>query len=176
MPARFRHKERSMSKFGSLLLLLLVSLPAWPQRAVDAANSYHRVICVVPLIGSGTSDDPKRPMFAPTPSQLGRGKSGILAYYNEISDDGQSAIVVFVAVDRASLQAILTTTAPSVQVFDISNPSPTSTSTAVAAHAASPSAPTTGNTSGAAAVAAATTALTAVRKDFNWNRFALRVK
>ena len=165
-----------MSKFGLLLLLLLVSIPAWPQSKVDAANSYHRVICVVPLIGSGTWDDPKRPMFAPTSSELGRGKSGILAYYQEPSDDGQSAIVLFVAVDRASLQPILTTTAPSVQVFDISNPVQSSTSAGVAAHATSPSGPTTGSAAGGAAVAATTTALTAVRKDFNWNRFALRVQ
>jgi hypothetical protein len=165
-----------MSKFGLIFLLFLVSRPAWPQRKVDPANSYHRVICVVPLIGSGTSDDPKRPMFAPTLSQLGRGKSGILAYYQELSDDGQSVIVVFVAVDRASLQPILTTTAPSVQVFDISNPVQTSTSDAVAAHATSPSAQTTGSAPGASAVAAATAALQAVRKDFDWSRFALRVQ
>lgn len=165
-----------MPKLRFLLLLLLVSIPAWPQRKVDAANSYHRVICVVPLIGTGTWEDPKRPMFAPTSSQLGRGKSGILAYYHELSDDGKSAIVVFVAVDRASLQPILTTTAPLVQVFDISNPVRSSASTGVAAHATSSPGPPTGSTAGPAAVAAATTALTAVRKDFNWNRFALRVQ
>jgi hypothetical protein len=165
-----------MSKFGLLLPLLLVSIPAWSQRKVDPANSYHRVICVVPLIGSGTWEDPKRPMFTPTSSQLGRGKSGILAYYHELSDDGQSAIVVFVAVDRASLQPILTATAPSVKVFDISNPVQASTSTGVAAHATSPPGPPTGSAAGPAAVAAVTTALQAVRKDFDWSRFALRVQ
>ena len=165
-----------MSKIALFLLLLIASVPAWPQRKVDAANSYHRVICVVPLVGTGTWADPKRPMFAPTSSQLGRGKSGILAYYHELSDDGQSAIVVFVAADRASLQPILTTKVPSVQVFDTSGQSAPSTTTGVVAHATSPSAPAQGSAAGVAATAAATTALKAVRKDFDWARFAVRVQ
>jgi hypothetical protein len=164
-----------MSRFRLLLLLLLVSIPAWPQRKVEPANSYHRVICVVPLVGSGTWDDPKRPMFAPLPSQMGRGKSGILAYYHEMSDDGQSAIVVFVAVDRASLQSILTTTVPSVQVFDANGPVQTTASTGVAAHATAPAGGSP-PASAASTAAAVTTALQAVRKDFDWTRFALRVQ
>ena len=160
-----------MSKLGLVCLLLLASLPAWPQHKVDAANSYHRVICVVPLVGSGTWEDPKRPMFAPLPSQLGRGKSGILAYYHELSDDGKFAIVMFVAVDRASLKPILTTTALGTQIFDITGQS--QGSAGVAAHAATPGPPPT---AAPPAVAAAATALKAVRKDFDWNRFAMRVQ
>ena len=172
-----------MSKLGLLLLYLLASLPAWPQHRVNERNSYHRVICVVPMIGSGTWDDPKRPMFAPTAAQMGRGKSGILAYYHEPTDDGQAAVVVFVAVDRASLKPILTASSAQVQVFDISNLAPSTASTAVAsasspstgvasAGSPSPGAPPTAVTS----VAGATAALTAVLKSFDWNRFAPSVQ
>ncbi len=30
---------------------------------------YERIICVVPMVGAGTLDDPKRPMFAPVAEQ-----------------------------------------------------------------------------------------------------------
>jgi hypothetical protein len=123
-------------------------MPAWPQHRVDDSNSYHRIICIVPLIGSGKWDDPKRPMFAPVASQIGRGKSGILAYYHEMTDNGQAAIVVFVVADRAVLQPILTSAVSGVQVFDLNATSPL----------------------------AAQAALTSVRKDFDWKRFAVRVQ
>jgi hypothetical protein len=160
-----------------IVLSLVAMRPALAQPKVDAANSYQRIICVVPWVGSGTWSDPKRPMFAPLPSELGRGKSGILAFYHEPSDDGQSAILVLVAVDRTSLQSVLSSTAAGVQVFDISNPAQVNASTSATGHAAAGT-NTAGGTSSTApvTVASTTTALQAVRKDFDWNRFAVRVQ
>jgi hypothetical protein len=37
------------------------------QQRVDPTMSYHRVLAIVPLVGSGTAGDPVRPMFAPVP-------------------------------------------------------------------------------------------------------------
>ena len=50
-----------------LLVALLLCLPALPQLHVDRRNLYERVWAVVPLVGSGTADDPVRPKYAPVP-------------------------------------------------------------------------------------------------------------
>ena len=87
-----------------LALLLLCSL-CWPQRKVDSRYSYQRLICVVPLTGAGTPADPKRPMYAP--ASLSNRQGGIVAYSHQISDDGRSALVEFVALDRSAFAPIL---------------------------------------------------------------------
>lgn len=128
-------------------LLAAVSALAQQQHG-QAINTYHRVIAVVPLTGAGTWADPKRPMFAPLPSQMGRGKSGILAYYHEPTDDGKLEIVIFVAVDRLSLQPILAAAAaPGVTIFEPNKQSQQQMSAS----------------------------LKALKKDFDLQRFALRV-
>ncbi len=73
---------------------------------------YQRVICVVPMVGSGTLADPKRPLFSPVageqPSIVLKKSKGftdapvIVGYHSVLSDDGQRAIVEFVARDRAA--------------------------------------------------------------------------
>jgi len=75
---------------------------------VDPANAYERVFAIVPMIGAGTMDDPKRPLYAPAPhSQSPAAHAGILAYHFEISDDGTLALVEFVARDRSAFKALL---------------------------------------------------------------------
>jgi hypothetical protein len=87
--------------FGLLVLAAVVSA----QHRVDPRNTYYRVIAVVPLsAGSGTPDDPKRPQYAPWPPS--RSQTGIIAYSQQLSDDGKLALVEFVARDRAAFQAI----------------------------------------------------------------------
>ena len=87
-------------------------------RQVDSRNQHERVIALVPFVGSGTMDDPKRPMFAPAPGQVNPGStSGIVAFHFEPTDDGTMAIVELVARDKAAFQPILTTTVSGVQVF-----------------------------------------------------------
>ena len=51
----------------AFVLLGLTSLSA--QNRVSPEMMYHRVWAVVPLIGSGKPDNPKRPMFVPPPAE-----------------------------------------------------------------------------------------------------------
>jgi hypothetical protein len=81
--------------------------------------TYHRVMAIVPLTGSGTSSDPQRPMFAPTPSATPAGHMGIIAYQHLLSDDGTLSLVEFVAVDRSAFAALFASTDPRVQYFEV---------------------------------------------------------
>ncbi|HVN78121.1 MAG TPA: hypothetical protein VMW38_03930 [Terriglobia bacterium] len=79
------------------------------QQAVDPRNRYERLICIVPMIGSGTYEDPRRPVYALTDQdreQLSPGE-GILGYSFILSDDEQWALVEFVATDRKAFARIL---------------------------------------------------------------------
>ena len=65
-------------------------------------DSHYRVYAIVPLVGTGTPLDPKRPMFVPVnglttalpaPATVANPimtRSGILAYHAQITDDGQA--------------------------------------------------------------------------------------
>ena len=107
--------------FPAVLLLSLLCVPARELRAqprVDARNMYERVLAVVPMVGKGTFDDPKRPMYTPTPTELQLAtttRTGILGFAHVMSDDGNFALVEFVARDRAAFQRILAD--PSVKAF-----------------------------------------------------------
>jgi hypothetical protein len=97
-------------------------------------NTHERVVAIVPMIGKGTEDDPRRPMFAPLPEEMAapeddkeavgekpglkaKRTSRIIAYTCKPSDDGRFALVEFVATDRAALEEILKETNPDVKVF-----------------------------------------------------------
>jgi hypothetical protein len=91
--------------------LLLVAVVACAQRRVDPRNTYHRVICVVPLVGAGTADDPRRPQYAPwtttaTAAPKSPAPTDIIGFTQVPTDDGKFAIVEFVARDRNAFQAI----------------------------------------------------------------------
>lgn len=87
-----------------LLGLLVLASVVCAQRRVDPRNMYHRVICVVPYVGEGTQNDPRRPKYAPAP---GGDQHGIIGYTQIPSDDGRFAIAEFVARDAAALDEIL---------------------------------------------------------------------
>jgi hypothetical protein len=90
-------------------------------RRLAPENAYARAYCIVPMVGSGTLADPKRPMFAPGPPTAAAAsidRTGIIAYQFQLSDDGNSALVEFVAVSRAGLATILTSTNPNVASFE----------------------------------------------------------
>jgi len=108
------------------LLTLTIALCALmgAQPRVDPRFTYHRIICVVPFTGSGTSADPKRPLYSPTPSAVaGQGSPTptpattvtgppkaaptIMAYMHVASDDGKFAIVEFVANDISAFATIM---------------------------------------------------------------------
>ncbi len=90
------------------------------QHAVDPAQRYHRLICLVHLTGSGTQADPVRPEHVPAPgAQPPSDRSGIIAWAFQITDDGKMAIVHYVAVDRKAFAAIFADTRPEVLIFEI---------------------------------------------------------
>lgn len=64
-----------------IVCLLVIVGSAVAQHRVDPGSMYARVYAIVPMIGSGTWNDPKRPMFAPVPSQMTPGvRTGIIAF------------------------------------------------------------------------------------------------
>lgn len=105
---------------GALTILFAISWTALGERRVDPQTLYFRLLCVMPLTGKGTLDDPKRPLHAPLPPLPGAlpSRNGILAYAFEISDDGQFALVEYVARDRAAFRDILAETNPNVKIFE----------------------------------------------------------
>ncbi len=88
---------------------LALGMPIRAQQRVNARNSYERVIAVVPLTGKGTMQDPRRPLYAPTPSQVAADKqrSGIIGFTFQLTDDGKYAIAEFVAKNRSALLPII---------------------------------------------------------------------
>jgi hypothetical protein len=113
---------------------------------VDPANAYERIFAIVPIVGAGTVQDPKRPLYAPIASALDPvSRSGILGYHFVASDDGLLALVEFVATDRSQFKTILSDS--TIQTF------------------------VRGNTD----FAAIQTAFQLLKKDFNINNFRIRV-
>jgi len=98
----------------SAVCLSLLSWTVLGQQRVSPRQMYDRIMIVVPLIGSGTLQDPKRPMFVPPPKAASPAlRTGILAYTFVLSDDGKFALCEFVARDHSGFKDILTA-APSV--------------------------------------------------------------
>jgi hypothetical protein len=85
---------------------------------VDPRYSYHRVIAVVPLVGSGTQADPIRGKYVPTAQTAGPPGTGVIAFAVEPTDDGKRAIVELVAVNRAALAQVLADHESGVLVFE----------------------------------------------------------
>ena len=98
-----------MKQFAwSLTVVLCLVCNALGQRSVDPRNLHKRLLCVVPMIGAGTWTDPKRPMYAPAPAQMNpTSRTGIIGFTHVLSDDGQSALVEFVARDASAFDHIL---------------------------------------------------------------------
>jgi hypothetical protein len=95
------------------------------QQREDAGRMYERIYAIVPIIGTGTMADPKRPMFIPAPGQRSPGdRTGIIAFNQVTSDDGTFALVEIVTAtkaDLASIKAQITAQiplTPGVQLFD----------------------------------------------------------
>ena len=109
------------ARFAALAVVCLFagSLFAQAPPRVDPRNMYERVLAIVPIVGRGTFDDPRRPMYAPAPGQAQTVKAGdrpgIIEFHFQESDDHKFALVEFVAVDREALKPILTD--PSVKSF-----------------------------------------------------------
>ena len=46
-----------------LLVVVCFLAPLAAQQGVDRRNLYERLLCVVPMVGSGTAEDPRRPAY-----------------------------------------------------------------------------------------------------------------
>ena len=102
-----------------LLATLFLWLPLVAQHRVDPRNMYERALCVVPMVGAGTPDDPRRPAYAPLPPSPGSPPSadGIIGFTYQVSDNGKFALVEFVARNRAAFKELLADGNPEVKVF-----------------------------------------------------------
>jgi hypothetical protein len=111
-----------------VVCLLVAVGSAFAQHRVDPGNMYSRLYAIVPMTGSGTWDDPKRPMFAPIPQQMTPGsRTGIIAFNHVESDDGNFALIEIVAANRPQLVQIMAqmnaqlAATTGFQLFDRSN-------------------------------------------------------
>jgi len=120
--------------------LLMLAGVVCAQHSVDPKNLYHRIVCVTPLTGSGTATDPVRPKYAPwplpvpevgtpAPTPAMQTQGGITAFSYVLSDDGQHAIVEFVARNRSAFTAIFNDS--SVQTFEKGQVTKTAIETAI---------------------------------------------
>jgi hypothetical protein len=114
--------RRSLAVFGLLLTSFTINLFG-QQHAVDPANRYYRVICLVHLTGSGKADDPIRPEYVPKASDA-PSRDGIIAWSSQLTDDGKMAIVHLVAVNHYALDALLADKRPEIRVFEIGKHEP----------------------------------------------------
>ena len=100
------------------LLLLVLTLPA--QQAVNPRDRYERFVAIVPMIGAGTPQDPRRPLHTPANEaqlqQHNRRQAKMLAFSYIVSDDGQYALVEFVATDRAAFAELIAD--PTIKKFE----------------------------------------------------------
>jgi hypothetical protein len=125
----------------AVVYLLAAVGSAFAQHRVDPGRMYERIYAIVPMIGTGTWEDPKRPMFAPIPHQMTPGiRTGIIAFNQVESDNGKFALIEIVAANRRQLASI---TAPiktqlsavvGLQLFERSSSSPTSVENAFKLH------------------------------------------
>ncbi len=100
-------------------LYLLIPALSKAQYRVDPRNQHERVYAIVPMVGKGTADDPRRPAHLPlTPRGLLDFSSGILGFTMQLSDDGKLALVEFVARDRSAFAALLADKTPGVKAFE----------------------------------------------------------
>ena len=90
------------------------------QRHVDPRNTHVRFLAIVPLIGTGTKDDPIRPAFVPAPPVPGAkpDPNGIIGYTSQMCDDHKHALVEFVARDRSAFKLLTADTRPDVKAFE----------------------------------------------------------
>lgn len=92
----------------SVLLFFAATVMTIAQNRPDRGGLYQRVYAIVPIVGAGTWEDPKRPLFSPAPSKVMPGdRTGIIAYNHQLSDDGNFALVEYVLADTVSLASVL---------------------------------------------------------------------
>ncbi len=99
------------------LVCLLTTAPAvLCQQRLDLRSLYERCYAIVPIIGAGTPGDPRRPKYAPPPAAIvSNVRTGTIGFTFQESDNGQFALVEYVATDRKAFAEILAD--PSITTF-----------------------------------------------------------
>jgi hypothetical protein len=101
------------------------------QQRVPQEFQHERIMVIVPMIGTGKVGDPIRPMFTPLPSsatpatqptraaqEVAPVQPKFLSMQYELSDDGKTALVEFVAKDRSAFKEILDYQGTDVKKFE----------------------------------------------------------
>ena len=108
-----------------VVCLLVAVGSAFAQHRVDPGSMYERIYAIVPMVGTGTWEDPKRPLFAPVPHQMTPGsRTGIIAFNQVESDDGKFALIEIVAANKPELASITApikaqlSAVPGLQLFE----------------------------------------------------------
>ncbi len=106
-----------------MALVLMCMNAVFAQNRVSPEMMYHRVWAVVPMIGTGTADDPKRPMFTLAPAEQAAkvktgDRTGVIGYSMQVSDDGRNALVEFVGATPSELKFIVNSQAAGVTAFE----------------------------------------------------------
>lgn len=117
---------------GLIIAILELVGPLSGQQPVPLDQRYERIYCVVPIVGKGTWEDPKRPMFAPSrleraaqrlaergTTEPGKPLARILGYRYQVSDDGRFALVEFRANHALAFDEIMAHRSPDVKIFRI---------------------------------------------------------
>lgn len=86
------------------VMLMVAALPLEAEKRMDAKDRYERLVLIVPLVGSGTRDDPRRPMFVPARPGA---SPGLISFHYDVSDDAKTAIVELVAADANAFAPVL---------------------------------------------------------------------
>lgn len=98
------------------LILILAAMPLAAEKPMDKRDRYERLVLVVPLVGAGTRDDPRRPLFVPARPDASR--DGLISFHYEISDDGMSAVLELVAASKSAFAPMLNQSRADVKVFE----------------------------------------------------------
>jgi hypothetical protein len=113
--------ESLMKKALVLIILIVFSFPSadalFSRPRVSPQNNYERLIAIVPMIGTGSAEDPRRPMFTPSKGVEGNRK-GLIGFSYQLSDDENYALVEFVGMSRAAFREILAEFKNGMRIFE----------------------------------------------------------
>lgn len=98
------------------MMLILAAMPLAAEKRMDSGDRYERLLLSVPMIGTGSYADPRRPLYVP--ARLQPSRNGIIGFHFDPTDDGKRAILELVATDRAAFQSILAEKRPDVKIFE----------------------------------------------------------
>jgi hypothetical protein len=106
-----------------LAFIWLAMVTAAAAQRTEGGAVYERLVAIVPMVGAGTYDDPRRPAYVPehllpgrgpvaataafaTASAKGEAPRAIVGFHYELSDDGQFALVEFEATHTAAFESL----------------------------------------------------------------------